>query len=66
MVVVEEDVVIVGAGVSGLTTSLGLHRYSFLSQTQYVKITLCMSVTLCACGILVHVDIFLCNVCKQS
>jgi len=25
--IVEEDVVIVGAGIAGLTTALGLHRY---------------------------------------
>ena len=28
MDVVEEDIVIVGAGIAGLTTALGLHRYS--------------------------------------
>jgi glycine/D-amino acid oxidase-like deaminating enzyme len=27
MAAVVEDIVIVGAGISGLTTSLGLHRY---------------------------------------
>ena len=27
--VIEKDIVIVGAGIAGLTTSLGLHRYSF-------------------------------------
>ena len=27
MEVVEEDIVIVGAGIAGLTTALGLHRY---------------------------------------
>lgn len=30
-----EDIVIVGAGVAGLTTSLGLHRYS--SPTTYTQ-----------------------------
>lgn len=27
--VIVKDIVIVGAGIAGLTTSLGLHRYSF-------------------------------------
>lgn len=27
-VAIYEDIVIVGAGISGLTTALGLHRYS--------------------------------------
>jgi hypothetical protein len=27
MAAVQEDIVIVGAGIAGLTTSLGLHRY---------------------------------------
>jgi len=26
--IIEEDIVIVGAGIAGLTTSLALHRYS--------------------------------------
>jgi 2-polyprenyl-6-methoxyphenol hydroxylase-like FAD-dependent oxidoreductase len=29
MEAVQEDIVIVGGGIAGLTTSLGLHRYPF-------------------------------------
>ena len=36
MEAVPEDIVIVGAGVAGLATSLGLHRYLLLSIFVYV------------------------------
>lgn len=42
---VDRDIVIVGAGISGLTTSLALHRYTYAKQPKPADIerSLCLS-----------------------
>jgi thioredoxin reductase len=42
MAAVQEDIVIVGAGIVGLTTSLGLHRYP-LSLSLSLSLSLCIT-----------------------
>jgi 2-polyprenyl-6-methoxyphenol hydroxylase-like FAD-dependent oxidoreductase len=42
MAAVQEDIVIVGAGIAGLTTSLGLHRYP-------LSLSLSLSLSMCVC-----------------
>jgi thioredoxin reductase len=46
MEAVQEDIVIVGGGIAGLTTSLGLHRYPF---------------SLCFHAYVLHVSIYICE-----
>ena len=42
---VDEDIVIVGAGIAGLTTSLGLHKYLIFS------LSLSLSHFVCLCSL---------------
>ena len=37
---VDEDIVIVGAGIAGLTTSLGLHKYLIFSLSLSLSLSL--------------------------
>ena len=39
---VDEDIVIVGAGIAGLTTSLGLHKYLIFSLSLSLSLILCV------------------------
>jgi hypothetical protein len=42
MAAVQEDIVIVGAGIAGLTTSLGLHRYPLSLSLSMCYIFVCI------------------------
>ena len=43
---VDEDIVIVGAGIAGLTTSLGLHKYLIFSLSLSLSLSLIFCVSL--------------------
>ena len=46
---VDEDIVIVGAGIAGLTTSLGLHKYLIFSLS--LSLSFCVSLQFGLCTI---------------
>ena len=48
---VDEDIVIVGAGIAGLTTSLGLHKYLIFSLALSLSLSFCVSLQFGLCTI---------------